>query len=102
MEFRILGPLEVIDGEQPIPLGGAKQRSVLALLLLARGRPVATTRLIEEIWDGRPPETAQKSIQGYVSSLRAVLGAGRVQTLERAYALRLEPGELDAERFEEL
>jgi DNA-binding SARP family transcriptional activator len=102
VEFRILGPLEAVDGDQPIPLGGMKQRSVLALLLLARGRPVATSRLIDEIWEGRPPETAQKSIQGYVSSLRAALGAGRVQTLERAYALRLEPGELDVERFEEL
>ena len=53
MEFRILGPFEVEDG-RPIPLGGAKQRSLLALLLLARGGPVSTDRLIEEIWDGRP------------------------------------------------
>lgn len=102
MEFRILGPLEVIDGERPIPLGGAKQRSLLALLLLARGRGMATDLLIEEIWNGGPPETARKSVQGYVSSLREALGEERIQTLERGYALRLEPGELDADRFEEL
>ena len=102
MEFRILGPLEVVDGERPIPLGGAKQRSLLALLLLARGRGMATDLLIEEIWNGGPPETARKSVQGYVSSLREALGEERIQTLERGYALRLEPGELDADRFEEL
>ena len=54
MEFRILGPLEVVDGERSISLGGPKQRSVLALLLLARGRAVSTDTLVERIWDGDP------------------------------------------------
>jgi DNA-binding SARP family transcriptional activator/ABC-type transport system substrate-binding protein len=102
VEFRILGPLEVLDGGRQIPLGGAKPRSLLALLLLARGRPVSTERLIDEIWDGRRPDTAHKIVQLHVSSLRKALGDERISTVERGYVLHLEKGELDAERFEEL
>jgi DNA-binding SARP family transcriptional activator/streptogramin lyase len=101
VEFRLLGPLEVVDGERQISLGGAKQRSVLALLVLARGRLVATDALIEEIWNGDAPETARKSVQGYVSALRDALGDDRIETLERGYALRVEPGEVDADRLDE-
>jgi DNA-binding SARP family transcriptional activator len=102
VEFRILGPLEVLDGGRQIPLGGAKPRSLLALLLLARGRPVSTERLIEQIWDGRRPDTAHKIVQLHVSSLRKALGEERISTVERGYVLHLEQGELDVERFEEL
>src|SRR5256885_15608721 len=102
MEFRILGPLEVEDDGRSIPLAGPKQRALLALLLLARGRPVASERLIEEIWNGAPPETAAKSVQVYVARLRKLLGDGRLVTRERGYQLVVEPGELDADRFEEL
>ena len=102
MEFRILGPLEVLDGGRQIPLGGAKPRSLLALLLLARGRPVSTERLIGDIWDGRRPDTAHKIVQLHVSSLRKALGEERISTVERGYVLHIEQGELDVERFEEL
>jgi DNA-binding SARP family transcriptional activator/ABC-type transport system substrate-binding protein len=102
VEFRILGPLEVLDGGRQIPLGGAKPRSLLALLLLARGRPVSTERLIEDMWDSRRPDTAHKIVQLHVSSLRKAIGKERISTVERGYCLHLEPGELDAERFEEL
>jgi DNA-binding SARP family transcriptional activator/ABC-type transport system substrate-binding protein len=102
VEFRILGPLEVLDGGRQIPLGGAKPRSLLALLLLARGRPVSTERLIEDIWDGRRPDTAHKIVQLHVSSLRKALGQERISTIERGYVLHLEKGELDVERFQEL
>jgi DNA-binding SARP family transcriptional activator len=102
VEFRILGPLEVLDGGRQIPLGGAKQRSLLALLLLARGRPVSSERLIDEMWDGRQPHTAHKIVQLHVSSLRKALGEDRISTIERGYVLHLEQGELDAERFENL
>ena len=101
MEFRILGPLEVLDGGRQIPLGGAKPRSLLALLLLARGRPVSTERLIDQIWDGRRPDTAHKIVQLHVSSLRKALGEERISTVERGYVLHLKEGELDVERFEE-
>jgi len=100
VEFRLLGPLEVVDGERQLALGGVKQRSVLALLLLARGRPVPTDTLIEKIWDGGAPETARKSVQGYVSALRDALGDNRIQTLERGYALGVDPEEIDADRLE--
>jgi DNA-binding SARP family transcriptional activator/streptogramin lyase len=102
LDFRILGPLEVADGDRPLALGGVKQRSLLALLLLARGRSVTTDRLIEELWDGRPPETARKSVQKYVVNLRALLGIDRIRTTERGYVLELEAGQLDLDRFEEL
>jgi DNA-binding SARP family transcriptional activator len=102
VEFRILGPVEVLDGDRQIPLGGAKPRSLLALLLLARGQAVSTEHLIEELWDGRRPDTAHKIVQLHVSSLRKALGDERISTVERGYLLHLEPGELDAERFEEM
>ena len=102
MEFRILGPLAVEDDGRTIPLAGAKQRALLALLLLGRGRPVSTDRLIEEIWSGKPPETALKSVQVYVSQLRKALGDGRLVTRERGYELLVAPGEVDADRFDAL
>ena len=102
MEFRILGPLEVEDEGRTIPLAGAKQRSLLALLLLARGRALSTDTLIDEVWGGSPPGSALKSVQVYVSQLRTALGDGRVVRRERGYALIVAAGELDADRFEEL
>src|SRR6266436_5642771 len=102
MEFLILGPLAVEDDGRTIPLAGAKQRALLALLLLGRGRPVSTDRLIEEIWNGKPPGTALKSVQVYVSQLRKALGDGRLVTRERGYELLVAPGEVDADRFDAL
>ena len=102
MQFRLLGPLEVEDDGRVIPLGGAKQRMLFALLLLERGRPVSTDRLTDAIWAGDPPQTAAKSIQVYVSGLRKLLGEGRIVTRERGYELRAAPGECDVDRFDEL
>src|SRR5215475_5452023 len=102
MEFRILGPLEVEDEGRTIPLAGTKQRALLALLVLARGRPVSTDRMIEEIWNGEPPKTALKSVQVYVSELRKLLGDGLLVTRERGYALVVAPGEVDVDCFDEL
>jgi len=102
VEFRILGRLEVLDGDRQVPLGGAKPRSVLALLLLARGQAVSTEYLMEELWDGRRPDTAHKIVQLHVSSLRKALGDERISTVDRGYVLHLEQGELDVERFERL
>jgi DNA-binding SARP family transcriptional activator len=77
MEFRILGPLEVLDDEgRTVALGGSKQRALLALLLLHRGETLGTERLIDELWGERPPATAAKSVQVHVSRLRKALGAG--------------------------
>src|SRR5262245_31022414 len=102
MEFRLLGPLEVDDDGKPISLGGAKQRALFAILLLDRGRAVSTDRLIDEIWAGKPPQTAGKSIQVYVSGLRKALGEARLVPRERGYEWRVELGETDVDRFDEL
>jgi DNA-binding SARP family transcriptional activator len=102
MEFRILGPLEVLDGDRVLPLGGPKQRAVLAVLVLHANRVVSTERLIDELWGEEPPETAKVVIQGYVSSLRKVLGAGTIATHGSGYALGVEPEQLDLFRFEQL
>jgi DNA-binding SARP family transcriptional activator len=102
MRFRLLGELEVLVEGRPVPLGGAQQRELLALLLLERGRAVSTDRLVEAIWAGTPPETAQKSIQVYVSRLRKTLGEGRILTRGRGYELVVGPGETDVDEFDEL
>jgi DNA-binding SARP family transcriptional activator len=102
MEFCVLGPLEVARESRRIELGPAKQRALLALLLLERGKVVPTDRLVEELWGGRAPDTARKSVQKYVSQLRELLGADRIQTFERGYSIQLAEGELDLESFERL
>src|SRR3989442_8599027 len=102
MEFQILGPVEVIEDGQALDLGGQKQRAVLAMLLLEANRVVSSDRLIEALWEEEPPETAQKALQVYVSQLRKVVGRERLETKAPGYRLRVEPGELDLERFQRL
>jgi DNA-binding SARP family transcriptional activator len=102
IEFRLLGPLEVVADGRAIALPAAKPRALLALLLLDRGRVVSTDRLTEGLWGERPPETAPKVLQVYVSQLRKAVGAERLETRPPGYALRVEPDELDVARFERL
>jgi class 3 adenylate cyclase len=102
MDFRILGPLEVLSDGQPLDLGGQKQRALLALLLLEANRVVSSGRLIDALWEEEPPETAQKALQVYVSQLRKLLGKERLQTQAPGYRLRVEPDELDLARFQHL
>ena len=102
MEFRILGPLEVVDEGRQLALGAAKQRALLALLLLHANEVVSSERLVEELWDGRPPAKAIKSVQVYVSQLRKALGATRLETRGQGYVLHVEPTDLDSRRFEAL
>jgi DNA-binding SARP family transcriptional activator len=110
MEFRILGPLEVIDGGQRLRLGGVKQRAVLAILLLNANRVVSVDRLVDELWDGRPPGSAISTLQTYVSHLRDLLeprrGRGEAAqvlvTQNPGYLLRVGPDDLDAVRLERL
>jgi DNA-binding SARP family transcriptional activator len=100
MEFRILGPLEVVDHGRLVKLGGSKQRSLLAFLLLNPNRVVSRDRLIDELWNGQPPDTAATAIQVHVSQLRKVLGPDVIVTQAPGYLIRLHDGELDLERFE--
>ena len=110
MEFRILGPLEVWEGDRRLPLGGAKHRALLAILILNASRVVATDRLIELLWGEEPPETVNNTLQVSVSQLRKVLEPDHVRgtphrvlvSQEPGYLLRMSPSELDLGRFEQL
>jgi DNA-binding SARP family transcriptional activator/streptogramin lyase len=102
MEFRILGPLEVVDEGRPVVLQRGKQLALLAYLLLHPNELVSTDRLIDALWGERPPPTAAKILQNAVSQLRRVLGEDRLVTQPPGYRFRLEPGELDLHRFEQL
>jgi DNA-binding SARP family transcriptional activator/tetratricopeptide (TPR) repeat protein len=102
MEFRILGPLEVLDEGHTVDVGAAKQRALLAVLLLNANRVVSSDRLIEALWGERAPGTAQKALQVYVSQLRKALGRDRILTRAPGYEIRVEEGELDLDRFETL
>ena len=75
---------------------------MLAVLLLHRGERVSTDRLIDEIWGERPPASANKIVQGYVSNLRKVLGDGLLVTQGRGYLLVTGPGRTDVDRFDAL
>jgi YVTN family beta-propeller protein len=100
--FRLLGPLEAGDKGRPTPLGGPKQRALLALLLLHANEPVSRDRLIEEVWGERLPQSPGQTLDTYVSRLRKLLGPERVERRDGGYLLRVEPGELDLDRFEQL
>jgi DNA-binding SARP family transcriptional activator len=102
VEFRVLGPLEVLEHGVSLALGGVKQRAVLAILLLHRGEVVSSERLIDELWGERPPATAAKTLQGYVSHLRKALGAGVLETHGHGYRLTVGPDQVDVDRFERL
>ena len=102
MEFRILGPLEVLDGGHVLELGRKKQRTLLTVLLLHANEVVSSDRLIEAVWEDHPPQTAGKALQVYVSQLRKLLGKERVHTKAPGYLLHVAPDELDLERCRQL
>src|SRR6266508_2484144 len=105
MDFRILGPLEVLSEEGVLDVGGGKQRSVLVLLLLHANEIVSSDRLIDGLWPDEPPPSAAKIVQVHVSRLRKALdGVGDEILLTRGhgYELRVAPGQLDLDRFQGL
>jgi predicted ATPase/DNA-binding SARP family transcriptional activator len=105
MEFGILGPLEVRDGPAPVRVPGAKERALLADLLVNAGRVVSADRLVEDLWGERPPGNPANTLQGRVSALRRALGpagSGLVVTRPPGYVLEADPGQVDAARFERL
>jgi DNA-binding SARP family transcriptional activator len=101
MEFRLLGPLEVVEHDQVLALGGGRQRAMFAVLLLHANEVVSVDRLIDGLWGQTPPATAGKIVQVYVSRLRKELGNGRLVTRFPGYLLRVERSELDLARFEQ-
>jgi YVTN family beta-propeller protein len=102
LEFRILGPVEAEENGRLLALGGVRQRTLLALLLLNANQVIPRDRLIGELWGERAPETAATALQGYISGLRKTLGAERILTRGRGYLLVVEPGALDLASFEQL
>ncbi|MDX6369875.1 MAG: hypothetical protein QOG93_1377, partial [Gaiellaceae bacterium] len=102
VEFRILGPVEIRDGERILLSGTGKPVALLAILLLHANEVVSSERLIDELWGDRPPRTAAKALQTYVSQLRRALGGDTLVTRSRGYLLLVASGELDAQRFEQL
>ena len=103
MEFRILGPLEVVgDDGRPVPLPRRKSRALLALLLLHANEVVSTSRLVDDLWGDDPPRTATASLQNAVSRLRRTIGAEALVSRPPGYELRIAPERLDATRVEGL
>jgi predicted ATPase/DNA-binding SARP family transcriptional activator len=110
VQFRILGPLEVLDDGRPLTLGGAKQRALLAVLLLHAGQVMAVERLIDELWGEDPPERAAHILQVHVANLRKALeptrapraASGVLRTRPPGYLAEPGPEALDLARFERL
>ena len=102
VEFRILGSVEAVGDDGPLPLGAPKQRALLALLLLHANTVVTRDRLVDTLWGDDPPRSAVSSLQVYVHGLRKVLGPDRIERHGTGYRLRLDPGELDLARFDRL
>ena len=103
MDFRILGPLEVRDGDREVRLRGGKQRALLALLLVNANRTLAIDRIVDELWGEDVPESAPKMVQIYVSKLAQGAGAGDAahapaRLLPPARARRARPPPLRAAR----
>ena len=110
MDFRILGSLEVARDGRAIGMGGAKQRSVLAVLLLHANEAVSVDRLVDELWGEDAPSSAVQTVRVHVSRLRKSLDDGEhngrspsvLVTGPDGYRLQVDPGELDLETFERL
>lgn len=104
MEFGMLGPLEVCDGSREVPLGGRKQRKLFARLLVDRNRVVSLDSLVEALWPEELPSDPAHQVQVYVSQIRKALGAGgaALETASPGYRLRIDPADVDLDRFEQL
>jgi DNA-binding SARP family transcriptional activator len=102
MDFRILGPLEVRDGDREVRLPAGKQRALLALLVVNANRTLAIDRIVDDLWGEDVPESAQKMVQIHVSKLRKVLAPGLLHTRPPGYSLQLASDEIDLQRFERL
>src|SRR2546423_14392361 len=104
MQFRILGPLEVTDDGHELPVAGASQRALLALLLLHANEVLSSDRLIDELWNEEPPASGVTALQVRVSQLRKALGAAaeRLETKPPGYVFHIGRDELDLERFSRL
>ena len=102
MRYGILGPLELSDDGRAVEIAGAKQRALLAMLLLNANRVVSGDQLVDAIWEEQVPDSALKALQVHVSQLRKLLGRHHLETRAPGYLLRVERDALDLEHFERL
>lgn len=102
MEFAVLGPIAARNDGHDVPLGGPKQRALLAVLLLHANEVVSRDRLIDGLWGESPPPTAAHTLDNYISRLRKALGEGRIARRPPGYVLNVAEGECDLDRFEQL
>ena len=104
MRLRILGAVELWDGSAWVSVRATRQRQLLAILLVHRGRVVDAGWLIEQLWDGRPPASASQLLPHYVWRLRRLLpdGACQLRTSPVGYALDVRTDDLDVEQFASL
>jgi DNA-binding SARP family transcriptional activator len=104
LELRLLGAFEVVAEGRSLPLGGARQRAVLARLALSANELVPTDQLVDQVWGGEPPAGAVTTLQVYVSHLRKALAptTATIETRRPGYVLVVEPAAIDAHRFEDL
>jgi YVTN family beta-propeller protein len=102
MRYRILGQLELREGDKTVSLPQGRLRVLLAVLLLRANESVSSDKLIDALWGEAPPPTAGRSLHNLISSLRKALGTGALATQGHSYQLRVDNGELDAWRFESL
>lgn len=102
-DLRVLGPVEVVAAGMKLPLGGRRQRALLALLLTTPRQPIPSDRLIDELWAGEPPDGSDTTLRSYVSRLRATLeGVVAIRAVSGGYAIDVEPDRIDSVRFEAL
>jgi DNA-binding SARP family transcriptional activator len=102
VEFRILGPLEVLDGGRPVAIAGSKRRALLVLLLLHANEVVRGDRLIDELWGEDAPRNAHAALHNHVSRLRKDVGGDVLGRREWGYVLRVRPDALDLQAFEQV
>jgi DNA-binding SARP family transcriptional activator/ABC-type transport system substrate-binding protein/streptogramin lyase len=103
VEFRLLGPVEVLRSGSAVALGGAKPRALLALLVIHRNEVVSRDTLIEALWPNRPPGTAAHSLDVQISRLRKAFAPEELlKTRSGGYVLDVDPEQVDVHRFEQL
>ena len=107
MEFRILGPPEVVEGNRAVPISSPRQRALLCLLIANAGRVVSSERILDELWGDEPPESGRQTVAYHVAQLRRSLPCpapadGPIETSDGGYRLAVPPETIDAVRFERL
>jgi predicted ATPase/DNA-binding SARP family transcriptional activator len=102
VQVRFFGEFEVTQGDATVPVRGTKQRALLALLALHRGKPVGADHLIDALWSDGQSANPANALQAQIGQLRRALGAAAIVTTEAGYALAVDPDDVDAFRFEQL